>query len=108
MKKKFSETWVKCPAEIGGLGFKLNIFIKRLGKHSQNSKFVNSVTRLGNFWKFLVTDFFQKQPKCRVFFENITFLGEAAVATFWATLGKFGLLFTSISGHTVNKSNRIR
>ena len=49
MKKKFSETWVKCPAEIGGLGFKLNIFLKRLGKHSQNSKFVNSVTRLGNF-----------------------------------------------------------
>ena len=27
-------------------------------------------------------------------------LKNTTVATFWATLGKFGLLFTSISGHT--------
>ena len=33
-------------------------------------------------------------------FKDITCQVETNVATFWATLGKFGLLFTLISGHT--------
>ena len=32
--------------------------------------------------------------------KNITFQVETAVDTFWAILRKFGLLFSSISGHT--------
>ena len=32
--------------------------------------------------------------------KDITFQLGTAGATFWATLGKFGLLFTSMSGHT--------
>ena len=33
-------------------------------------------------------------------FKNITFHEETVMATFCATLGKFGLLLISISGHT--------
>ena len=32
--------------------------------------------------------------------KNVTFQVKTDVTTFWATLGKFGMLFTSISGHT--------
>ena len=33
-------------------------------------------------------------------FENLTFLSQTVVATFWATLVKLGLLFIPTSGHT--------
>ena len=38
------------------------------------------------------------------FLNDITFQVETDVSTFWATLGKLGLLFTSISGHAVGRS----
>ena len=34
-------------------------------------------------------------------FENLNFLSQTVVATFWATLVKLGLLFIPTSGHTV-------
>ena len=37
------------------------------------------------------------------FLNDITFQVETDVSTFWATLGKLGLLFTSISGHAVGE-----
>ena len=48
--------------------------------------------------------FFLKKPKCRgtlrALFKDYTCQVETNLATFWATLGKIGLFFTSISGHT--------
>ena len=47
---------------------------------------VYSVTRLGDFWKFFLSNFVLKWPKW--LFENTTFYVKTAVATFWATIGK--------------------
>ena len=49
--------------------------------------------------------FLQKKPNfCIPFwaiYNNVTFQGMPAVASFWGTIGKFGLLFIPSSGHTV-------
>ena len=63
-----------------------------------------SVTRLGNFWKFLVTNFLTKVAQIyrRLFriFENNNFQVKTAVASFCPTFSKIGLLLISASGHT--------
>ena len=64
---------------------------------------MSSVTRLGDFWKLLMTVFHAKAAQIfGGFFENINFQVKTAVSTFWATFNKFGQLFTSPSGRTVN------
>ena len=59
------------------------------------------MTRLGDFWKFLVTNFLTKVAQMYVdflgYFENFQFHFLTTVVTFWATLG---LLNISASGHT--------
>ena len=60
-----------------------------------------SVTRMGNFWKFLVTNLLTKVAQMYVVFlgsfENIHIHVLIAVITFWAILW---LLYISASGHT--------
>ena len=69
------------------------------------------MTRLGNFFKKLVTKISTKVAKCFVtlgYFENTTFHVKTAVAAFWPTFGKFGPLVISASGHTVHvKPDRV-
>ena len=58
---------------------------------------VNSVTRLGDFWKFLVTNFITRVAKMfgdlLGYFER--FLSKSAVKTFWAIFGKNWAPFNS-------------
>ena len=59
----------------------------------------NSVTRLGNFWKFLATDFLRKVSQLfnnfRGYFENIILKVKTAVSTFWATFVEIWVTFYS-------------
>ena len=71
----------------------------------------SSVTRSGVFWIFLATIFLQKWPKYfiafRAIYENVNFYVKPAVASFWATVGKFGLLFIPTSAHTASKAAHV-
>ena len=64
----------------------------------------HSVTRLGDFWNFFVTNFITKAAQMfgdfLVSCENHHLLSKIGKATFWATFGKTWLLFISTSGHT--------
>ena len=59
----------------------------------------NIVTRLGNFWKFLATDFLRKVSQLfnnfRGYFENIILKVKTAVSTFWATFVEIWVTFYS-------------
>ena len=67
---------------------------------------VNSVTRLGDFWKFLETKFIVKEAQMignfMGYFQKPYSYLKTALATFCATLGKplHWLLFTPTFGHT--------
>ena len=54
-----------------------------------------SVTRLGDLWNFLVTNFLKKLAILG-YFKNINLQVKHALTTF----GKFRILFISASGHT--------
>ena len=60
--------------------------------------------RLGDFLKFLATRFLAKEAQnywqLLGYFEKPYSFVKTALATFWATFGKIGLLFTPTSGHT--------
>ena len=62
------------------------------------------MTRLSNFLKFLATKFLAKEAQMigrfLGYFEMTLPHVKTALATFWATFGKIGLLFTPTSGHT--------
>ena len=65
----------------------------------------SSVTRLGDFCKFLATKFIVKEAQLidnfLGYFEKPHSYAKTALATFWATFGeKIGLLFTPSSGYT--------
>ena len=63
-----------------------------------------SVTRLSDFWNFLVAPFIAQVTQ--MFgdflgsFENHCFLSQTGEATFWATIWKNWATFVSTSGHT--------
>ena len=63
-----------------------------------------SVTWLGSFWKFLVTNFPAKvaqiQRRLLGNFEHINFEVKPGMATFWAIFGKIALIFVSASSYT--------
>ena len=65
-----------------------------------------SVTRLGNFWKFLDKKFLSKVAQIFVYFlgnlENHHVLIQTAVANFWPTFESILAAFISTSGHTVD------
>ena len=62
------------------------------------------MTRLGDFLKFLATKFLAKEAQMignfLGYFEKPHSYVKTELATFWATFGKIGLLFTPTSGHT--------
>ena len=62
------------------------------------------MTRLGDFWNFLVTNFITKVAQMFGDFlgscENYHFLSQIFEATFGQLLEKLELLFISTSGHT--------
>ena len=64
-------------------------------------RLAGSVTRLGDFWNFLETNFITKEVQMfgylLVSCENHRFLSQTGEAT----LKKLGLLFISTSGHTI-------
>ena len=64
----------------------------------------SSVTRLGDFLKFLATKFLAKEAQMigNFFglFEKPHPYVKTELATFCTTFGKIGLLFTPTSGHT--------
>ena len=65
---------------------------------------VNSVTRVGYFWKILATNFLAKVSQIfgdfLGYLENTAFEEITVMATFWATLQKNLALFIPTSGHT--------
>ena len=69
-----------------------------------------SVTRLGEFWNLLPTNFLIKVAQ--IFFcflgnlQIVTFHAKPAVTSFGETIGKFGLLFIPTSGHTGQKARK--
>ena len=70
---------------------------------------VGTVTRLGDFWKFLAINFLFKVAQTMV---TVTFILTKNTLKykllwlhFWATLGKIGLLYNLTSGHTPRWSN---
>ena len=73
------------------------------------SLYANSVTRLGDFWKFLVTEFLSKVAQMLgdfwSSFESHHFSRINCWGYVWATLGKIWPLFISISVPTVCKQH---
>ena len=69
-----------------------------------------SVTRLGEFWNLLPTNFLIKVAQ--IFFcflgnlQIVTFHAKPAVTSFGETIWKFGLLFIPTSGHTGQKARK--
>ena len=67
----------------------------------------SSLTRLGDF-RIILATIFLKKPKFLVTFgpilHNGTFQFKTFVDSFWATIGKFGLLLISSSDHTGEKA----
>ena len=64
----------------------------------------NSVTRLGDFWTFLLTNFLstvaQMDENSLGYFETIDFQVKSVVATFWATFWRIrATLYFSIWSH---------
>ena len=59
-----------------------------------------SVTRLGYFWKVLVTNFPETSWTILGHLRSVTFWIKSNVATFWATFGKMLATFIRSSGHT--------
>ena len=58
------------------------------------------MTRLGNFWKFFATNFFQKYPKRDVTFwaiEKVPIQEKNTVAIFWVTGEKVWLLLLNLA-----------
>ena len=68
------------------------------------------VTRLGDFWKFLITNCLTKvtQIFCDFlgYFETHLFEPKTAVVTYLATFEKIRLLFILTSGHTALTSDQ--
>ena len=64
----------------------------------------SSVTRLGDFLKFLAIKFVAKESQMignvLGYFEKPHSYVKTVLATFWATFAKIGLPFTPTSGHT--------
>ena len=71
------------------------------------------MTRLGDFEKFLRTNFRAKVAKKIGDFWAVLkyytyFLVETAVATFWANCGNIRTIFIPTSGHTASKSKEYK
>ena len=60
----------------------------------------SSVTRLGHYWKVLVTSYPIKIAENLDNLKNRVFKVKTIVDSFWATIEKIGLLFIPTSGHT--------
>ena len=68
----------------------------------------SSVTRLGDFSKFLVTNILTNVGQTYIdffdYFGNLTFQIKTVVATLWVTFGKNALHLFSESGHTATQA----
>ena len=98
-EEDISWLWSELAPPIGQKKFKvLRIFCLIVGSFCSNQ---SSVTRLSDFWKFLVIIFLTQLSQIfgdyLGYFDNIPF---AAVVTFWGNFWKIGLLFIQTSVHT--------
>ena len=97
-KMYFDESW---------MGLK-NVFLSR---NMNDIPCTQCDQRLGDFLKFLATRFLAKEAQnywqLLGYFEKPYSFVKTALATFWATFGKIGLLFTPTSGHTACTLNWI-
>ena len=74
-------------------------------------KMLSSVTRLGDFWKFFVTNVTLKLAQISGNFLNDVGVYNFWWKNFWASIGKFGLLLIPTSGHAdavIQTTNKLR
>ena len=84
-----------------------NLIPEYLPRSFRSTLGVLSDLGLGDFWKSLATNFLiklaQKIGNFLGYFKVCRFLRKTNLVTFWASIGKFGLLLIPITGHTARE-----